>query len=193
MKADLFETMEKRRSVRNYSDKPVTHDILERIIHEAMYAPNAGNRRQQRMVVCTNREINERVGRIHTVLGEKYRADKPAEFTEDDVLAARSGFYNAPAVVYFFGPRNFVFSREDAAILIDHMYLISCACGLGACMIGEVLDEFDTNYGRYLKQKWNIPDDYRICSFLLLGYPNGEYPQHPAISSREYPKVVFEE
>lgn len=195
MKADLFEIIEKRRSVRSFSDKPVEKELLEKIVHEAMFAPNAGNRRQQHIVVCTDAEINTWVGKIHSVLGAKYRAGEPPVFTEEDVQKAPSGFYGAPAVVYLFGPdaKSFIFSREDAAILIDHMYLVSCAYGLGACMVGEVLDEFDTNYGEYLKSRWKIPENYSICSFFLIGYPKGEYPAKPHFESKPYPDVIFEE
>lgn len=195
MKADLFEILEKRRSVRKFSDQPLKKEVLEEIVNEALYAPNAGNRRQQHIVVCTDPEINRRIGKIHMVLGRKYREGKPPVFTEEDVESSPSGFYNAPAVVYFFGPdaKSFIFSREDAAILIENMYLISCAYGVGACMVGEVLDEFDTRYGRYLKSRWNIPENYSICSFLLLGYPEGGYPEKPGIPSHKYPDIIFED
>lgn len=129
------------------------------------------------------------------MLCAKYKSVEPPVFTEDDVQKATSDFYSALAVVYLFAADSkiFIFSREDAVILIAHMYLISCAYGLGRCMVGEVLDEFDTNYRKELKSRWKIPENYSICSFLLLGYPKGEYPARPHFESKPYPEVIFEE
>lgn len=195
MKADLFETIETRHSVRNFSSEPVDKELLEKIVKEAMYAPNAGNRRQQHLVVCTDKEINETIGKIHMILGLAYRSGKEPDFSKENMDKVTSGFYGAPAVIYLFGPnaRTFVFGREDAAILIDHLYLISHAYGLGGCMVGEVVNEFQTHYGQELLKRWKIPENYAICSFFLLGYPKNGYPTKSAFNSKPYPEVIFEE
>lgn len=66
-----------------------------------------------------------------------------------------SGFYDAPAVICLFGPnaRTFVFGREDAAILIDYLCLISSAYALGGYMVGELVNEFQTPYGQELLKR----------------------------------------
>lgn len=189
----LFEAVRKRRSIRSFLPDKIDREILEMIIAYAEMAPAAGNRKQTRIVVSQNREINERIGKIHSVLAGKYRRREKLSFTADDVEKAHSAFYDAPAVICFFGPGNFAFSSQDAAILIDHIYLLSYAYGLGACMVGEVVDSFDTNYGIYLKKKWGIPNGYRCTGYILLGYPNGEYPESPHIPSNGYAETVFED
>ncbi|MBQ9152262.1 MAG: nitroreductase family protein [Solobacterium sp.] len=196
MKAEemtLFEAVRKRRSIRSFLPDRIDREILEQIIACAEMAPAAGNRKQTRIVVSQNQEINERIGRIHSVLAGKYRRGEKLSFTAEDVEKASSAFYGAPAVISFFGPDNFAFASQDTAILIDHIYLLAYAYGLGACMVGEVVDSFDTNYGAYLKKKWGIPEGYRCTGYILLGYPQGEYPRAPHIPSKGYAETIFED
>lgn len=190
----LLEAIRNRRSIRKFTDREVSDESLKEIITDAMHAPNAGNRRQQRIVVSKNKEINERIGRIHHILELKYRKKEPLTYTYEDITdeKIRSGFYNAPVVVMLFGPKNFVFSSQDAAILIDHIYLTAYARGVSACMVGENVSEFDGVYGQYLMKKWNIPENYKPCGFILLGYCDGDYQAAPHISQHEYAEVVYE-
>lgn len=190
----LLEAIRNRRSIRKFTDRDVSDEILKEIVTDAMHAPNAGNRRQQRIIVSKNKEINERIGRIHHILAMKYRKKEPLSYTYEDITDDRipSGFYNAPVVVMLFGPKNFVFSDQDAAILIDHMYLTAYAHGVSACMVGENCSEFDGVYGRYLMRKWGIPENYRPCGFILLGYCAGDYKSAPHISRHEYADVIYE-
>ena len=190
----LLDAIRHRRSIRKFQDRDVSDEIVKAIITDAMHAPNAGNRRQQRIIVSKNQEINTRIGRIHAILESKYRKREPLTYSYEDIINPdqRSGFYNAPVVVMLFGPKNFVFSDQDAAILIDHMYLTAYAHGVAACMVGENVSEFDGVYGQYLMRKWNIPEDYRPCGFILLGYAEGDYHNAPHISQHEYADVVYE-
>ena len=190
----LLDAIRNRRSIRKFVDRDVADDILKDIIADAMHAPNAGNRRQQRIIVSKNKEINDRIGRIHHILEMKYRKHEPLTYTYEDIVneKAVSGFYNAPVVVMLFGPKNFVFSDQDAAILIDHIYLTAYARGVAACMVGENCSEFDGVYGQYLMKKWNIPENYRPCGFILLGYYDGDYKNVPHISNHEYAEVIYE-
>ena len=190
----LLDAIRNRRSIRRFTDQDVDDTVLKKIITDAMHAPNAGNRRQQRIIVSKNKEINERIGRIHNLLAMKYRKREPLTYTYEDIIdeKIRSGFYNAPVVVMLFGPKNFVFSDQDAAILIDHMYLTAYAHGVSACMVGENVSEFDGVYGQSLMRKWNSPENYKPCGFLLLGYCEGDYKSAPHIARHEYAPVIYE-
>lgn len=54
---DAIEAILSRRSVRTYTDEPVSEQDIETILHAAMAAPSAGNQQSWRFVVTTSREM----------------------------------------------------------------------------------------------------------------------------------------
>jgi nitroreductase len=53
---DVFEAIEKRRSIRNYESKPVPRKKLEKILEAARLAPSASNVQPRHLIVMTNAE-----------------------------------------------------------------------------------------------------------------------------------------
>lgn len=62
--ADFYETVFKRRMVRNYTDDPVDGEALERILAAARKAPSAGFSQGQAMVVVTDRKGRTEIARL---------------------------------------------------------------------------------------------------------------------------------
>ena len=53
---DVFEAMMERRSIRQFTDQPVSEDDLKKMLEAAMNAPSAGDGRPWHFVVTTDRE-----------------------------------------------------------------------------------------------------------------------------------------
>jgi nitroreductase len=164
------------------------YDILE----AAKYSPNAGNRQTTQIVVCTNQEINDTMGRIHRVLSRKYNASKPGESVslEDgdlDQPDLKSAFHQAPTVITLFGPKNFWFTEADCYIMANSICLAAYTYGVGSCIIGGVLDIFQNDYGRKLLKNWKVPENFRTCLHITLGYPSEGFPEP---KPRTYPKTI---
>lgn len=53
---DIMEAMHTRRSIRKFTDAPVTDEQLETILKAAMVAPSAGNAQPWQFIVVTDRE-----------------------------------------------------------------------------------------------------------------------------------------
>lgn len=56
---DIFETIDKRRSVRKFKDKPIDANLLERILDAANQAPSAANLQAYGIVLVTRKESKE--------------------------------------------------------------------------------------------------------------------------------------
>lgn len=54
---DVLEAIMTRRSIRRYSDEPVTGDQIETILRAAQAAPSAGNQQPWRFIVLTDRAM----------------------------------------------------------------------------------------------------------------------------------------
>jgi len=58
---ELLQLMEKRRSVRDFSDKPVSREIIENIVMTAASAPSGANKQPWTFCVVCNPEVKARI------------------------------------------------------------------------------------------------------------------------------------
>jgi iodotyrosine deiodinase len=82
--ADAFlETMRRRRTVRDFSDRPVPRDVIERCLLAAGTAPNGANRQPWRFVVVGDPEIKARIRKEAEVEERAFYSGKaPKEWIE---------------------------------------------------------------------------------------------------------------
>jgi len=146
---EVYEAMEKRYSVRDYTDQPVEKEKLERVLNAARIAPSAGNRQDWKFVVVTDTELRKEMA---AAADQKLLAKAPV------VIA---GVATNPERQM----RCKVLSGTvDLAIAIDHIALAATAEGLGTCWIGS----FDQDACCNLME---IPAGAKIIELLVLGYP----------------------
>ena len=150
---DVLEVIRNRRSVRAYTDTPVTPDQIGRLLEAARLAPSASNRQEWRFVVVT--DARRRAELCKAAGDQKFVAQAPvviAACAETDGHLMRCGEPCYPI---------------DVAIAVDHMTLQAVAEGLGTCWIGA----FDAQQA---KQVLGIPAEIRVVELLTVGHPAGE-------------------
>ena len=62
---DVFEAIHTRRSIRKYTDEPVSDEDLQRILAAAMDAPTARNTQCWRFVAINDRALLEAIPAVH--------------------------------------------------------------------------------------------------------------------------------
>ena len=62
---DTMEAILTRRSIRQYSTKHVSREMINEIVKAAMYAPSAGNERPWHFIILTERAILDEIPRFH--------------------------------------------------------------------------------------------------------------------------------
>lgn len=62
---ELTEVISTRRSIRSFTDEPVTDEIIETILRAAMAAPSAGNQQPWQFIVTRNRQTLDAVPDFH--------------------------------------------------------------------------------------------------------------------------------
>ncbi len=50
---EFYEVIEKRRSIREFQDKPIARDVLERILNAGLKAPSSNHQRQWELLTLT--------------------------------------------------------------------------------------------------------------------------------------------
>lgn len=141
---DVFQAIEKRRSVRTYADKPVPEDLLTKVLEAGRLAPSAKNLQPWHFIVVTDSKKRE-------VLSH----GRWAKFLKD-----------CPVVIVGCGDEELSpkWYAVDVAIAMQQMVLAATAEGLGTCWIGS-FDEAE------VKSCLGIPGHQRVVAMLALGYP----------------------
>lgn len=179
---EAIKNMALRRSVREYTDEAIPEDTLKQIIEAGYLSPNAGNKQHLRMVICENKAINERLGRLRMLVTRKFWWPKEGEVFEfsDEELDASDvthSFYDAPCVVYLFSKKDFEFAEADCYIMSNNLCLAARSLDVGSCIICVATDYFLVDSAKKILEDWGIPENYSIRSHAILGYPKGGFPE----------------
>ena len=62
---DALTTIYTRRSVRLYTPKPVSREVIHEILKAAMSAPSAGNERPWHFIILTDRALLDEIPKFH--------------------------------------------------------------------------------------------------------------------------------
>ena len=191
---DIFETIAHRRAIRRFDPRQIDEAALEKILQAGLYAPSAGGRQGVIFAVCQDRAVNERLGRIKRA-NSNFRMSTATRFVSReqpsivDDAKLTNAFYDAPTVITFFAPKDFLFSVDDCAVAAENMMLAADALGIGSCYIGQGWTAFADPYGQEILKQWAIPADRYAVMQLLLGYPREGDP-HPAAKPRKEGRVL---
>lgn len=74
---EMIEKMLTRHAIRRFQDRQIEDGILEEVLQAGLYAPSAGNNQYSRIVVCQDKEINEKLGRLNRYM--QFKGNDPKE------------------------------------------------------------------------------------------------------------------
>lgn len=126
---ELTEVIEKRRSIRKFSDKPVSREILEVLIKAAALAPTASNLQAWRFFVADDPELVRDIDSFSPGLSGK--PPVIIAIASDLAEAERRGSKNS--LVYGL--------MMDAAMAAENLMLKATDLGLGTCAIKSYNDK----------------------------------------------------
>lgn len=146
---EVFEAIQKRKSIRAYESTPIPEDKIKRILEAARLAPSAANIQPWHFIVVTDPEVRRKLAK-----GGRY-----------------AGFLaEAPVVIVGCGDRKASpkWYIVDTAIAMQNMVLTATAEGLGTCWVGSFNEE-------QVKKLLNIPDRFKVIALLAVGYPREKF------------------
>lgn len=155
---NVFETIIKRRSIRNYRAIQPTKDQLYYLVQLALYSPNAGNLQDFQFIVITKRE---------TIMALPEQCMDQAWITSAPAVIA---VCSRPEIQKkWYGEAGDNFARHNAAAAAQTISLCAVEMGLSSCWVAG----FDVEgVGDLL----DVPDSARVECLLTIGYAN-EAPQ----------------
>jgi nitroreductase len=177
---DLFEAMEKRRSIRKYTDEPVPDDDLMQILEAGRAAASWTNNQVWEIVVVRNAETRRRLSETLP----KTNPAKKAVVNAPVLLAAcgrqgESGFYKGRASTALGDWLMF-----DLALFLSNVTHAAHALGYGTVHVG-LLDHAAAE--RIL----GVPDGVQLVELMPLGRPAN--PDKKAPSRKRVSEFLHEE
>jgi nitroreductase len=163
-----FETVvKKRRMCREYLDREVPREKLDRILDMASRYPSAGHTEPQEFVVVRDQRVKEDLAR--TALDQMFVAQAPLVIVVVSDIRRSARRYGERGVHFF--------SIIDGAFVAMLILLAVVDEGLGACFVGSFYDQ-------EVQEVLGLPQDVRPIGIIPIGYC-AEEPRRFARRSRE--------
>jgi ferredoxin len=194
----LLSLLQARRSVRDFHDRPVEPEVIEKIIQAAATAPMGIPPSDVGLLVLNGKEkvrefswdfidfaktrkwlFSPAVLMLFRLLmgKEAYEFFKSFAAPLFDFLINRKEkeedwlLYGAPLAIYFSGSP--FADPADTAIAATYAMLAAESLGLGSCMIGSIAPLL--RYAPKLKQKYALPPKSREGMMVIFGYPKYKF------------------
>ncbi len=153
---DALTVIHNRKSVRQYSDEPVTEEQIEILLKAGMAAPTAGNRQPWHLIAIMDKDVL--IGLTDYLPYGQMLEDAAAAI----VVCGDLSKVNKD------GPEYWV---QDCSAVTQNILLAVEAIGLGAVWIGVYPSEQRTED---LIMALDLPEDIIPLSVISIGYPFGE-------------------
>lgn len=163
-----LEKFRDRRTVRRYSDREVSNEILDEILETAMRAPTCGN--MQLYTVVVSRTADEKAALAPAHFNQPMVTGAPVVLT---VCADYARFTRwcrlSGADPGYDNLLSFMSAMSDATIYAQQIVAIAESLGLGTCYLGTVTYNADK-----ISELLHLPDLCVPVACITLGWPDGE-------------------
>ncbi len=196
----LINFLSHRRSVRNFKDKPVPREIIEKIITAIDFAPYGSKPEKMHITVVNDRK------KIETILpGIEQFLDNIVKWVENPIASfmikrkkgietfntiknhlypiAKTGNYKlkygdritrgAPAILIFHAETDAEEHTNNGLIYATYTVMAAQSLGLGATIIGLVPPAI--NKVKSVREKFGIPAGHEAVISVIVGYPKYKY------------------
>ncbi len=157
-----------RRSCRSYAPTQVEEEKLLAIVKAGTYAASGMGRQPAKIVVLQKQEDIDKLERLNAkIMGRE----------------GTHPFYGAPTVCVVLTQADVFTGIEDASLVIGNMMNAAHSLGVDSCWIHRAKEEFESEEGKKLLEKWGIEGAWRGVGHCILGYANAE--KRPAAPRKE--------
>jgi len=154
---DVFEVVEKRRSIRRFKPEPVATDDLKKILEAGRLAPSGGNRQPWYFIVVRDLETKKAL----SVVANNQRFIADADIV---IVALGNPSVSSTKLPYKLSSTRIPF-KQDPMIAIEHMILAATALGYGTCWIGAFSED-------EVKKIMKVPENLAVIALLPVGVPD---------------------
>lgn len=202
-----MKVIQDRRSIRDYTDEPVSEADLEMILECARQAPSGENAQPWRFVIVKDAETRNKLGAIAgggsgrrftaefvtkkmqaRFTGLKDEEKKKAVFQKLTSGKVSTFLAKAPLNIVVCGRKDVWDLPYDTSAAIENMLLMVTALGLGACWV--IAPCIDIRDEERVKSLLGLPEGIKAVSIIAIGHPTRPHRPRPRLPMNE---LVFSE
>ena len=164
----LMQVIMQRRSIRRFTDQPITDEAMDQILEAGRLAPSWANRQCLKIIVVRDQAAKAALSEFSSPR-EYY-----GEITSPDYRGnpAQRGIAQAQVVLVLCANpeqsgkiRGMEYYLLDIGIIAQNIMLMAASLGIGTCYVG-VFNEAK------VKELLGVPDDIRVVGLMPMGYPD---------------------
>lgn len=144
---EVLQAIKERRSVRQYTQEPVSEDQLNQILEAGRWAPSRGNSQPWKFIVLNDEQKRKKLA--EAIPTGKFLAQAPQ------------------GIAVVVDPKASKHPEQEGAAAIQNMLLAAHALGLGTCWISV----WGTDWAKTAAQVLRIPDEEWLISVVSIGHP----------------------
>lgn len=202
-----MKVIQDRRSIREWTDEPVSEADLAMILEAGRQAPSGENAQPWRFIVVRDPETRKKLGAlagggsgrrftaefVTNQMQERFanlqdEAKKKAAFEKLTSGQVSAFLANAPLNILVCGKKDVWDTPYDTSAAIENMLLMITALGLGACWV--IAPCIDIRDEERLKELLGIPSEIKAISLISVGRPTRPHRQRPRLPMNQ---LVFSE
>lgn len=202
-----LKVIQDRRSIRNFTDEPVSDQDLDMLMEAARQAPSGENAQPWRFIIVKSEAMRKKMGaiagggssrrftaeyvtqkmqkRFESLQDEEKKQKAFKKLTSGQVSAFMA---EAPVNIVVCGKKDVWDTPYDTSAAIENILLMVTALGLGACWV--IAPCIDIRDEEQIKDLLGIPEGFKAVSILSLGHPAREHRPRPRLPRNE---LVFTE
>lgn len=202
-----MKVIQDRRSIRDYTNDPVSEDDLAMILEAARQAPSGENAQPWRFIIVKDKDTRNKLGALAGGgSGRRFTAEfvtkkmqarfsslqdeekKKAAFEKLTSGRVSTFLANAPVNIVVCGKKDVWDMPYDTSAAIENMLLIVTALDLGACWV--IAPCIDIRDEEQIKSLLGLPEGYKAVSIIAIGHPTRPHRPRPRLPIHE---LVFNE
>ena len=148
---ELYSGLVSRRSIRKYTGEQIDDDVIISIVKAGMYAPSANNTRPWHFIIVNDRDMLERIMKVHPYSSMLAKASHAIVICGDETLQNGPGYYPL-----------------DCSASTQNILLAAHALGYGAVWLGV---EPRIERKKAISEIFGLPPHVHPVSIVSIGIP----------------------
>ena len=168
----LLGMMKSRRTIRQFQDKPIPPEVMEKLLEAGRYAPTAENHQVVEFIVLQKHrdEVERRAVKMFRTA--QNALSKVAPWTGNLEIDDRFFFKGAPLVLLVTNKAGM-----DRGLAASYVELMANAQGLGVLYSGFFLVACKLNPA--IRKMIPVRKGYKLSNCMVIGYPSVKYQRVP--------------
>lgn len=165
---NTIECINTRRSIRKFTEEPVAHDVIQKIVEAAAMAPSWKNTQITRYTVVESKELKDKIAAEATIPFNADTINSAAAVVAVSVVKNRCGYERDGS---FSTVKKDSWQMFDAGVAVQTFCLAAHEYGIGSVVMG--IFDYDK-----VAQMVEMPQTQEMVALVAIGHP-AENPEAP--------------